>query len=241
MKLYKYRSLDNANNKTIDYIRQIIINKQIWCSNVNALNDPDEFRFRYDFTPTENTCDYLARVLCQYGYDQAAQALDNAYITSRLASVAQPIIENIENECRENFGITCFGKTSANEILWKRYAGDGNGICIELDVLDEKLLIWDVNYVATRIIHIDIIFQSVFEREAKENIYKLMLATKTSSCWAAEQEIRFISCKPDVLLKLNVKVSKIFFGKNINPVSAEEICRIAAECTEPPILETYAV
>ena len=245
MKLYKYRPLSNADAETFTRMQQIISKVEVWCSRPDPFNDTEEFSFQCDFTPSQNTIGHLARVLVEFNGYSAAQALNVAFLTvdaGRLEPIAAPIIADIVKDCRTTLGVSCFGETSTNEILWERYAANGNGICVELEVTNggSQTSIYKVDYVPSRVVPIDLILRSSFDHEAALDCYKLILTTKTNS-WLPEQEIRLISSVPDVSLKLkDAQVSRVILGRNVSLESADRIRRIAAECSEPPIVEAHA-
>lgn len=140
MLIHKYR--EAASPEALSRVMKLITDKEVWCSAPEPFNDSDEFKFLCDFTITSTTSQHLAWVLMRYRGYSAADALfaaNDVIESGRLETISSPIIQSISAQSRAELGVSSFGKTATNETLWKRYGGDGDGVCIEFDVSDEHL------------------------------------------------------------------------------------------------------
>ena len=243
MRIYKYRDLSNS--EMLVRIPRIILHGEVWCSAPGPLNDPDEFRFTCDFRPTASTITHLAQLLMDFREYSAGDALFTAseiIESQRLEAISSPIITDISDSSRASIGVTCFGKTATNETLWRRYGGDGNGVCIGFEIFNVDILrsLHKVDYVDYRLIHIDLILQSAFDDAAAASCYKKILTTKTRG-WNPEEEIRLLSKSPNIPLQLtDARVCEVVLGNRLSPSSAQEISRLAARCTDSPEVGSFA-
>jgi hypothetical protein len=240
MLIYKYR--DTKTHEALSRVLGIITDKEVWCSAAEPFNDSDEFKFQCDFTVTLKTCQYLARVLMHYRGYSAADALLAAHHvikSDQLEEISSPIFQSISAKCRAKLGVSCFGMTATNETLWKRYGGDGDGVCIELDVSDTHLLdvIYPVGYVDHRCIHVDLLLRAVVDPKAELECYTSILTTKTKQ-WAPEEELRLVSKRPNVSLKLiNTRVSRVVMGNRLNQPATRALLDWSSTGTDRPSLE----
>ncbi|MDK9719140.1 MAG: DUF2971 domain-containing protein [Trichlorobacter sp.] len=217
MKIYKYKDLSDLRAGELDHFYQIVLQCAIWCAKPESLNDKNEFNFKLDYVPSPVTHSLLLRVMTIYGSNlmfPPAQSVSLALQNNRLEAVATPIINEIVNNCRNDIGVSCFSELINNDLLWSRYGGNGNGVCIEIVVSDELIdkSIHRVNYVAEKVFHVDSFLESVLEGDVTN--YKNILLTKTDF-WQPEQEIRFISNKQCVNWTFDGTVSEVIIGSNV--------------------------
>jgi len=219
MKIYKYRDISQADETTLERLYQSILHKKFWCASLRTLNDKDEFKFRCDCTPTESTKPLLVQLLMKHGNTADERALSVAALqidNNRLNGNAIPIINDMIEKCLSDFGLACFSSAKDDASLWKEYGGDGNGLCIEIDVPDDNKNLYMVNYVQEKVIHIDSLFKAdLFEGEAFA-VYRDMLLTKTTK-YQPEKEVRFVSKKErNVAMTIEGSVvTEIMFGNKI--------------------------
>lgn len=151
-----------------------------------------------------------------------------------------------ERDLFNSIGICSLGKTSNNEILWKRYAREDDkesGICIELDtqavikhfILDGKskygFIVLPVNYVQE-------VEQSInrgyLSAGGNYNLlfWSKLLATKYAPKWEDEQEIRFVLVEGigdnDYFRETipTTCITKVILGKDVNLDQVETIKQI---------------
>ena len=196
MKIYKYREVDSSDDESISRLTRIVRGGLIWCARPDALNDPEEFAWTCDFTPSPKTLDVLGSLLQKANHHPAPEARRRAHVVLErgvLETLGRPVIADMIRKVRDEVGIACFGSTPDNPILWSRYAGDGKGVAIEIDVPSSVLgrQLHRVIYDDDRIIHIDDFIRSMDEQDAAIGVYATLL-TK-SRAWSPEQEIRFLS------------------------------------------------
>lgn len=89
-----------------------------------------EVRFR-----SHQLAEVLVRIVArnrEYAWSRSVSAVR----AGRLESLVWPILARMI-QCRDEIGVACLGTSPNNPILWKRYAGPGAGVCVELDVPDK--------------------------------------------------------------------------------------------------------
>lgn len=106
----------------------------------------------------------------------------------------QQIINEIIRKCRKAIGVASFSITKTDDHLWNEYGGEGNGVCIEINIPDKLIgkSFHRVHYVSEKIFHVDSFLESALYQDGAFGTYKNILLTKTKK-WLQEEEIRFIS------------------------------------------------
>lgn len=231
MKLYKYRTVDPADAASCQRLERIIRHGLIWCARPDTLNDPDEFAWTCDFTPSPRTIDILAGLLQKtkgYSPQNALRGAGIVLANGTFGSIGRAVIDETIDKMRDEIGIACFGVSSSNSTLWSRYADGGTGVAVELDVPDSLLgsQLHRVVYDDNRRIHIDGFIRSMDDRHAAVEVYATML-TKTRR-WEPEGEVRFISKRQRIEVMVDGStVTRVVLGPRISP-AAEAVVRALA-------------
>lgn len=231
MKLYKYRDLSDL-KVGLPRVGSLLQTRAFWCARPDTLNDPEEFAWTGDYRPSPRTADLLTELIVQLKGRSRALARNRvvrAINAGRLRELAEPAMLAIIQPCRNEIGLACFGSSAENDVLWKRYAGSGAGVCIEVDVRDRLLgtQFHYVHYWDKKVIHIDTLLRSRFDSNSKADFYALSLLSKPSS-WSPEAEIRFISKRQNVGVVIEESsISALIIGDTITPDVREMIGRMA--------------
>lgn len=231
MKIYKYREVDSSDDRSLSRLTRIVRDGFIWCAQPGALNDPEEFAWAPDFTPSPNTLDVLEALLQKTNRLPAPETRRRAQtVLDRgvLEALGRPVIADLIRKTRDEIGVACFGSTPDNPALWSRCAGDGNGVAIEIDV-PEPLLgtqLHRVIYDDDRSIHIDDFIRSMEGRDSSIGVYATLL-TKTRS-WSPEQEIRFLSKQQGEVRIDGSTVTGVVFGPGMSSADVAAVEQIAA-------------
>ena len=233
MKIYKYRDFSNPDDDQFSRLGAAVHRQLIWCSRAETLNDDKEFIWACDYTPTPATVDLLTALLVQAHGRTPADArtiAETAIGSGRLESATKPAITGIIDQCRAQVGLACFGAAPDNEILWQRYGGHGAGVCVEFDVPDDLLgtQLRRVQYLREKRLHLDQLLRAFVEEASGLDVYELALFSKPS-CWADEDEIRFVSQRHSISVAIDrAKVTNVFIGDALRPDVRERIERIVA-------------
>jgi hypothetical protein len=232
VKIYKYRDFSNPNDDDFARLEGLIHRHLIWCARADTLNDPEEFIWACDYAATPATPDLLAKVLVRaHGRTlaDARQVADVAIESGRLEIVAKPEIKGMIQQCRAQVGLACFGTAPDSEILWQRYGGHGAGVCIEFEVPDDLLgtQLYRVQYIREKRLHIDQLLRAFVEEGYGKEIYEMALLSKPS-CWASEEEIRFVSKRHSIQVVVDrAQVTCVYLGDLLRPNVRERIQRVA--------------
>lgn len=206
MRIYEYRTADPTDDASWSRLARIIRERRIWCARPTTLNDPHEFAWTCDFTPTPQTLGVLAGLLQRTKGHTPSEALRRAQVvltSGAFGSIGRPVIDEMIGKMRDEIGVACFGSSPDNPALWSRYGGEGTGVSVELEVPDGLLgaQLHRVVYDDNRRIHVEEFIRSMDERDAAIGVYATML-TKTKY-WQAEEEIRFLSKRPDIEVRID--------------------------------------
>jgi hypothetical protein len=236
VKLYKYRELADSAEVSFDRLAAMLTNQTFWAARPDSLNDPEEFFWSCDYSPSPNTATLLAQVLVANrrlsGHDAlraAAQAVDSG----RVALHAEPVIQNVVQRCRAEVGLICFGGRGDNECLWQRYAGGGAGVCIELEVPStlNNREVHVVRYPAVKSLHIDRLLEGSLPQFSTEAVFKVALLSKPPR-WAPEEELRYVCKRQDVSISFeSSRISALILGGSL---SQGMRARIEALATQLP-------
>lgn len=130
-KFYKYRgnvNLDSDTGKKL-FERDInmISNSEIWCSNLENLNDP--FEGLYKMNNFNNNLEFTTTMLSLLGLKKKSQKINNQYIDS---------LEEIYKLSVQNCGIYSLTRNYKNNLMWSHYGNSHKGYCIEYEFKDLK-------------------------------------------------------------------------------------------------------
>ena len=214
MKIYKFKNL--TDERKHNHFLQIVLQKAIWCASPDSLNDESEFKFKLDYEPSKDTANLLTQVVTKFrktNYFPPHLSATTVLKKNRLAEIAEPIINEVVQNCRNSIGITSFSLTKNDSKLWEEYGGNGNGVCIQIDIPDSVVgqIYHQVRYVPERIFHIDTFLKSSLFPARTFETYKNILLTKTKR-WEDEKEIRFIGKHQNENFVFDGKVNEIAFG-----------------------------
>jgi len=224
VKLCKYRDFSDPSDIDFERLTYILTYQAFWSARPDTLNDPDEFVWGCDCTPTHATAPLLAQVLQGargLTTTEAREIAEYAVANNRVEALTEPVIRSLVSRCRDGIGLICFGSTTDNACLWQRYGGEGAGVCIELDAPSALLntQIRPVQYPATKSLHIDLLLEASALPASAGPVYSIALLSKPPK-WAPECELRFVSKKQNIPIKLSGShISALVIGSSL-PQSA---------------------
>lgn len=217
MKIYKFRDLTDENKHSHFY--NIVLQNSVWCAKPDSLNDEDEFKFKLDYEPSSHTADLLLQVVTKYRTTNYLTPYISPSLVlkhKQLEAIAAPIIADVINKSRNTIGIVSFSITNNDDHLWDEYGGNGNGVCIEIDIPDMFInkSYHPVRYVSEKVFHIDSFLEAALFKDRAFNTYRNILLTKTKK-WSREEEIRLITNRQDVYMTIDGRITEITFGPNV--------------------------
>jgi len=240
VEIYKYRAFSDPTDDDYRRLADLVHRNLVWCARSDTLNDPREFIWRCEYTTTTETIDLLTEVLVLARGRTHADARHLAEIainTGRLDNIARPVIDGMIQQCRDEIGLSCFGGTPTNAILWQRYAARSAGVCIEYQVPDDllKTQLHRVQYAQEKHLHIDQILRAYVDGAFAQDVYDLALLTKPIE-WADEEEIRFVSRGHSIAVAIDrAKTIRVILGSALRP----DVLRTIAELASPVPTEAH--
>lgn len=142
-----------GNDDDIDSLK----NEYIWLSNVTNVNDEFEG-------------------LCEIRYKKIK--LNYKFLEGKMKKEIDKIVDNV----RERFYIACFTENETSNNMWKDYADEGKGYCIEYYFNDFKQFVFPVVYVKKKVVDVT---------KYDEIVMKRNLVTKLKR-WREENEWRIL-------------------------------------------------
>lgn len=219
-------------------LETLLRGQTFWCARPDTLDDQEEFAWQCEYDTTQDTVQLLVEALVQVEGGTEEQARDRvvaAVASGRLELLAKPIIARIIQQCRNEIGLVCFGTSPSNSILWQRYGGNGSGVCVELDVPSDPLgnQLHRVQYSTAKLIHLDKLLRAFLDTGHVREVYSLALLSKPS-CWAPQEEIRFISKKQKVPVRFDrAQITRLILGDAFAPDMKCSIASIVESLTYP--------
>ena len=136
-------------------------------------------------------------------------------------------------EAREKMGVCSLADSPNNEELWKNYAKDSTGYCVEYEMNDYEYnnLLFPVDYVEERQTNLVVQLVKSFighmitqfsnnQLQADESSYLRLFTTK-NKIWDYQNEWRLLG---DANTKLKApKIKTIYLGKNVSKENEEKI------------------
>jgi hypothetical protein len=225
MKIYKFK--DFTDEKKHSHFYQIVLQNAIWCAKPDSLNDGDEFKFKLNYDPSPRTADLLIQVVARYRTTNLLPphlSVSLVLQNRRLEAIAAPVIRDVIDKSRNTIGIASFSATKTDDHLWSEYGGKGNGVCVEIEIPDNLLNVsfHPVRYVSKRVFHVDSFLESALFPDKAFDTYRNILLTKTRK-WAQEEEIRFVSKRPEVNLIIDGRITEITLGVHVPAHTIEQV------------------
>jgi len=233
MKIYKFKDL--TDEKKHSHFYQIVMQNAVWCAKPEALNDEEEFKFKLNYDPSPRTFDLLTEVVKRYrtaNFLPPDLSLALVLQNKRLEAITAPIIKDVIDKSRSTIGIASFSITKADDRLWREYGGQGNGVCVEIEIPDRLVNVsfHPVHYVSQKIFHVDSFLESALFPDKAFDTYRNILLTKKKK-WSQEEEIRFVSKRPEVNVIVDGRITEITLGVRVAAQTIEHVeTTIAEQC-----------
>jgi len=231
MKLYKYRDFSAADESRFAQLEEIVFDQRFWCARPDTLNDPEEFSWGLDLGETAETRGLVEALLLRERGLSAEVARDRvaaAFASGLFEHYVGEVVADMVGRCRDEFGLICFGTSADNLCLWQRYAGDGAGVCVELEVPSALLgkQLHRVHYLPAKTMHVDD-YLRVKDPEYMRRMFSLALLSKPAP-WLSEAEIRFISKRHGVSVYIyDSKVTGLYLGHSLAPAARARVVEMA--------------
>ena len=232
MKIYKYRDFSQPDESAFVRFERIVGHRAVWCASPASLNDPEEFAWKCDSSVSPDTAELLTELLVRLKgrpREDARRRVLNTINVGRLRVLVKPVIAAMIRQSRDGIGLACFGTSHDNDTLWKRYAGDGAGVCVEIELPDQLLgaQLRRVIYSDDRPIHVDHFLRARFDPRYARVVYEASLLSKTI-LWAPEEEIRFLSKSQQKEIVIDGSViTRVILGPALRPSATARIRRMA--------------
>lgn len=167
-----------------------LTNNYIWLSNITEVNDEFEGLNEIKYNKVKLNYDFLKKELKKQ-------------------------VDSTIEKVREKFYIACFTESATNDEMWKRYANNGQGYCIEYYFGEFKEFIFPVIYKKRKIVNIE---------NYDDNEMRRSLITKYQK-WSKENEWRIL-WPYDETKKRGQKIEQprpkaMYMGENIKRELAE--------------------
>ena len=130
--LYKYAPVD------LQFIRDVLVRKQIWFADPQTLNDPFDCRIVPDLSSPEirNAWAEKLTALYQEKYSLSPEQAKDYWekIRSNDPAAIANAVSIMENDASKGFGVCCLTEKPDNLPMWAHYASGHEGVCYRFDL-----------------------------------------------------------------------------------------------------------
>jgi hypothetical protein len=218
MLLYKYRQFD-------EYSLENLSRSTLWCSEIEAFNDPYELQFELDIRGGQAELDAL--------YEYWSRRMSNHTFYRR--NIRFDAADAIKGS-REWWGVCCFSEVPRSPQMWGYYAASHSGFCLGFEFPEHgpedvitQANIHQVKYLATR----PTFPISKFMGDALElkNSLRALLTAKHID-WQHEKEWRFINEEPGQPVQYDPSALKdVLVGTRAR---VDNVAKLRAICDQLP-------
>ena len=149
---YRYISLDSTENKSINKLRDIIVESTLWLSSRDAFNDPFDTKAKVTIQGPPDKLRNKIKKLLKTHKPELGGVQRNQEIDRKMANQSE-LLKNINNSAEKSFmniGACCFTTNPRNLLMWSHYANQHKGIVLQFEVAKDTsafLKTLPVNYV----------------------------------------------------------------------------------------------
>ena len=187
--LYKYRSL--SSNEELERVGRIFTAHEVYFAAPDTLNDPLDCRplfiYRARLSDKRKKAIQVIKRECPgVSRSEARKRADERW------KAAERNQENVPTWLSKGIGVFSLSETSVSETLWRQYADDDRGICLEFRVTRGEHV--DFLGRTLRVIYVDQPPAILFYLDSREVNLRKSVLTKTRA-WEHEKEWRIVDLK----------------------------------------------
>ena len=134
--LYKFRSIENGDEKSISKVRSILVESKLFLSAPDTFNDPFDMSARMTFEGTPQEKRRRVEKMVRRQEPQLTKRQRNQLISDFLARpdiASTRLLQLAQDVNRDVTGVFCFAGDPRNILMWSHYANNHKGICIQFD------------------------------------------------------------------------------------------------------------
>lgn len=135
--VYKYRSVDPADPKSIQFARDIILDSHLWLSSPIDFNDPFDMGGAVTVEGTVNERERKIRGLLGKHRPELRWKSREAEVRRLMAMPREDwnrVVKTTHRHSIENVGVCSLSDDPRGILMWSHYAGQHTGICIQFEV-----------------------------------------------------------------------------------------------------------
>jgi len=140
--LHKYRPLDVKSDASVNKVRQILVDNQVWMASPSSLNDKSDMRFDVEFN--HDPAVRRAWLLRNQHLISDLPPQQLGVITQRIlyGKLDADVLAAFQKEMLDRMGVFSGARDPRNDLMWTHYAGDSSGVCVQFSTwLDELFLL----------------------------------------------------------------------------------------------------
>ena len=194
---YKYKFIDDRDDKHLDRSRRIFTDNELYFSKVSAFNDPFDCRFRLALGMSqEEQIAYSKRMIKKHERGLNRQQR-NAHARQDVRALSDPAFKAAADkslrEKIDSWGVCCVSEVGDDILMWSHYANAHRGFCLQFS---NELSVPDLKQSRRRIVPLTIKYSPDYPTadpvsENRNNVV-VPLITKAEQ-WKYEQEWRMIN------------------------------------------------
>ena len=133
MPLYKYLSCPDGDKEKMEWVKQILVEHQLFFASRRAFNDPFDCAIPSLLQIPGTFLKRFAEEFVDRKFPNASES-DKSHMIDRLMSVNA--LEDIRQRLQDDVdraGIVCFSKVRDDILMWAHYGDKHKGLCLEFD------------------------------------------------------------------------------------------------------------
>jgi hypothetical protein len=240
MPLYKYQACPDNDRVKMEWVRQILVDHQLFFSSRKLFNDPFDCVVPSFQQIPGTIIKRFAEESVDRQFKKAAEVEKDNLISKLMSAKALEDIRKLLQDDVDKSGIVCFSRVRDDILMWAHYADKHKGICFEFDGSDNCLFFGEAQPVEYED------YTQIPLHKDKERQMTRVILTK-SKHWMYEKEYRIFrpgktGCKLDYPVEL---LTGIIFGcmmtdnvrETVKQWAEEGNCRVAFFEARPKMAE----
>ena len=132
--IYKYRKVDSGSSGSIERVRDILVNNQLWLSRPSSFNDPFDMQARVIVKGTgKEIRDRYREIQKRLGVRYKEREKQLSKLMGKSHKEIEEDLTNTYKKHVDTMGVCSFAGDPRSILMWSHYAENHEGICIQFE------------------------------------------------------------------------------------------------------------
>lgn len=133
--LYKYRSMSVDDQSSVDKMRSLIVNEEIWCAAASSFNDAMEMDFDIKLPDSkiaiQKSVQKNRRMFDGLEMSPAKRILFKQKAFRNIKSLNPEAEKAFREDIDKDLGLYCMSSDPKSHLMWGHYGDGGRGLCVQ--------------------------------------------------------------------------------------------------------------